>query len=303
MELIWTGPFEEKVGAGHMHMWHSQCGRYRVHMGRAPKGDAPQFTASYQTKPNHWWSTKSALEGPGYPKRYTSLSAAFDAIVSFHQETTSEVVDRSNAHKMVDEAQESGLLSKIPEPIEDPEEEDVEMADMESEVAEGTETLTVDYNEAVAMLAECGFHNAQNYKKDMAKKLTAITMEDYKEGELTPENETSKALLQKVFDANRDGVKIIVTGYDAKADKKPAKKAEAKAEKADKKPAKKAESSGRGGDNNAKVKACLTKTPKSFATIVKDTGLTRGQVRYTYLDQLVSEGYAVKTKEGWAKAK
>jgi hypothetical protein len=53
----------------------------------------------------------------------------------------------------------------------------------------------------------------------------------------------------------------------------------------------------------AKVNAVLTKDPKSFGEIVKETGLSRGQVRYKHLERLVKEKHVVKTKEGWALKK
>lgn len=54
------------------------------------------------------------------------------------------------------------------------------------------------------------------------------------------------------------------------------------------------------GSSNAIVNAVLTEAPKTFNDLVKDSGLTRGQVRYAHLDALVKKGFLKKSAAGYA---
>lgn len=53
------------------------------------------------------------------------------------------------------------------------------------------------------------------------------------------------------------------------------------------------------GSNEAKVNAVMNGVVKSFKEIVAETGLTRGQVRYSHLDRMVAEGWFERTPKGW----
>jgi len=57
------------------------------------------------------------------------------------------------------------------------------------------------------------------------------------------------------------------------------------------------------GTNNALVNKALGRSPLTFGQIVEKTGLTRGQVRYSHLDNLVKQGFANKVDKGWVLAK
>ncbi len=54
------------------------------------------------------------------------------------------------------------------------------------------------------------------------------------------------------------------------------------------------------GSSSAAVNAVLTTEPKSKSQIVKDSGLSEKQVRYSHLNWLVEQGFAVKIGNGWA---
>ena len=138
-----------------------------------------------------------------------------------------------------------------------------------------------------ALFAKVGLEKTPPEK--WVKRLRNLGQYVAEDAELTA---SEKKLVASLEEAVKAGSKIeVVSGKaNGKAEAKPKKEPKAAKETV------RSES----GANNELVRKALGKRPLSFKEICDKTGLRRGQVRYSFLDQLVKDKIAVKTNDGWA---
>lgn len=121
------------------------------------------------------------------------------------------------------------------------------------------------------------------------KRLSNLGQYVAEDAELTA---SEKKLVASLEEAVKAGAKIEVVSGKANGEAKAKPKKEPKTAKE----TVRSES----GANNELVRKALGKRPLSFKEICDKTGLRRGQVRYSFLDQLVKDKIVVKTNDGWA---